>query len=73
MIISELIKLAYRLDKKGEYELASEVDEVIKELSQRAGLKSEEIVSVADYFDAEGETELADKFDALLSNAKKKV
>ena len=69
-MLADLIKLAYKLDKKGEYELASEVDDIIKELSQRAGLNSEEMVSLADYFDTEGETKLADKFD-VLNKAKK--
>ena len=54
------------MDKKAEYELASDVDAVIKELTQRAGLNKEDIVSLADYFDKEGETKLADKFDNLL-------
>ncbi len=58
--------LINRLDKKAEYDLASDVDKIIEELSQRAGLGQEEIVSLADYFDDEGETKLADKFDALL-------
>ena len=49
----------------------SEVDEIVKELAQRAGLSSKEIVSLADYFDTEGETKLADKFDVLLNKAKK--
>lgn len=69
-MLVELIKLAYRLDRKGEYDLANDVDEVIKELSQRAGLNAEEMVALADYFDGEGDTKLADKFDTLLSRAK---
>ena len=54
-MLTDLIKLAYKLDKKGEYDLANDVAEVIKELSQRAGVNPEEIVTLADYFDTEGE------------------
>jgi len=72
-MLADLIKLAYRLDKKGEYELASEVDKVVKELAQRAGLNIKDMVSLADYFDDEGETVVADKFDTMLNRTKKKV
>jgi hypothetical protein len=69
-MLIELFKLAHTLDKKGEYELASEVDEIIKELSQRAGLTTEEMVSLANDLDAEGETDLADKLDTVLAKKK---
>jgi len=70
-MLAELIKVAYSLDRKGEYDLANEVDEVIKELAQRAGLSQEDMVALADHFDGEGETKLADRFDALLKQSKK--
>ena len=70
-MITKLFKLAQTLDKKGEYELASEVDAIIKELSQRAGLTPEEMVSLANDLDIEGETNLADKLDAVLAKKKK--
>ena len=70
-MLSELFKLAYSLDKKNEYELASEVDDIIKELSQRAGIDPEDMVSLANYFDEVGDVELANKFDSILAKAKK--
>jgi NTP pyrophosphatase (non-canonical NTP hydrolase) len=70
-MLVELFKLAHKLDKLAEYELANEVDEVVKELSQRAGLTAEDMVSLANYFDENGETKLSDKFDAMLKNIKK--
>jgi hypothetical protein len=71
-MLTELFKLAQTLDKKGEYGLASEVDEIIKELSQRAGLTPEEMVSLANDLDTEGEIELADKLDAVIAKKKSK-
>lgn len=65
-MLAELFKLAYTLDKKGEYELASEVDKIIKEMHQRAGLSKEEIISLANHFDEKGDTELANKLDSML-------
>jgi len=69
-MLTELFKLAQTLDKKGEYKLASEVDEIIKELSQRAGLTPEEMISLANELDTNGETDLADKLDAVLAKNK---
>ena len=65
-MIVELFKLAHTLDKKGEYELASDVDKIIKEMRQRVGLSKEDIVSLANYLDKEGDTELANKLDSML-------
>ena len=71
MMLSELVKLAYTLDKKGEYELANEVQGVMIELIQRVGASPSEVASLANYFDELGETALADKFDKTLKEAKK--
>lgn len=68
-MLIELIKLAHSLDKKAEYEMANEIDKVIKELSQRAGLTPDEMVSLADHFDKEGETALASKYDEMLKKS----
>ena len=70
-MLTELFKLAQTLDKKGEYELASEVDAIIKELSQRAGLTTEEMISLANDLDANGDTDLADKLDSVLAKKSK--
>lgn len=70
-MLIKLFKLAQILDKKGEYELASEVDAIVKELSQRAGITPEEMISLANDLDAEGDTELADKLDVVLASKKK--
>ena len=71
-MLNELVKLAYTLDKKGEYELANEVQSVMTELIKRVGVDPSEIVSLANYFDELGDTALADKFDATLKEARKK-
>ena len=71
-MLAELVKLAYVLDKKGEYELARSVDEVVQSMAERVGLNMEELVSLADYFDAEGEVELANRFDDMVQKLAKK-
>lgn len=70
-MLVELIKLAYTLDKKKEYEIAREIDAVVAELAQRTGLTEKDMVSLADYFDGDGEVELANKMDELLKVAAK--
>jgi hypothetical protein len=72
IMLAELVKLAYVLDKKGEYELARSVDEVVQSMAERVGLNIEELVSLADYFDAEGEVELANRFDGMLDKLSQK-
>lgn len=71
-MIIELFKLAHSLDKKAEYELSSDVDKIILELQQRAGLELKDFTAVANYLDEQGDTELADKLDALVMKAIKK-
>ena len=71
-MLAQLIKLAYTLDKKGEYDLANEVQAVMVELVKRVGINPEEIVSLANYFDGLGETTLANKYDEMLKASKKK-
>jgi len=72
-MLVELFKLAQSLDKKGEYELANEVDEIIKELSQRAGITPDEMIALANDLDTNGEVELADKLDNVLAKGKYKT
>lgn len=71
-MIVELFKLAHQLDKKAKHDLAGDVDKLIEELTQRAGINPEEMVSLADYLDEQGEVELASKFDNMLKAAAKK-
>ena len=67
-----LYKLAHELDKKGLHDESSEIEEVMRTMSQRVGLKVEDFVALANYFDEQNETELADKFDELAKEAKSK-
>ena len=71
-MLVELFKLAHSLDKKAEYDLANDVQEIIAELVRRTGTNSEELVALADYFDELGEAEMANKFDAMLARTSKK-
>jgi hypothetical protein len=66
-MLKELFKLAHDLDKKGLYDEANIIDEMIK--SKKANISPEEIIDIADYFDSIGETILANQFDDLLKEA----
>lgn len=70
-MLAQLIKLAYTLDKKGEYDLANEIQAVMVELVKRVGISPKEVVSLANYFDGLGETTLANKYDKMLKASKK--
>lgn len=71
-MLVKLFKLAYTLDRKGYYNEASEIEEVMKTLSQRVGLDVKDMVSLADYCDDQGDTPLADRFDSMAKAAAKK-
>lgn len=71
-MLTKLYKLAYKLDKKGHYDEAAKIEEVMRIMSQRVGLNVQDMVSLADYFDNEGEKALADRFDAMAKQAVKK-
>lgn len=71
-MLTKLFKLAYKLDKKGLYDEAKEIEEVMKTLAKRTGLTTEDLVSLADHFDGIGDTALADRFDELAKEAAKK-
>lgn len=68
-MLAELIKLASTLDSKSEFELASEVDAVVAELAQRAGIA--DLIAVANYLDEAGEHAAANQLDAVLAGKKK--
>lgn len=71
-MLTKLYKLAYRLDKLALYDEAKEIEKVMKILSERVGLSTEDMVSLADHFDKAGDTALADHFDEMVKEAKKK-
>lgn len=71
-MLVKLYKLAYKLDKRGHYDEAKAIEEVMKTMSQRVGLNVQDMVSLADYFDEQGDTVLADRFDAMAKEAAKK-
>ena len=71
-MLKRLYKLAYELDKKGMYDEAKQIEEVMKSLSERVGLTDEDMVALADHFDKEGDFALASYFDELLKESKKK-
>lgn len=71
-MLVELYKLAYDLDRKGLHSEAEEIEEVMKLMAQRVGLKVDDMVSLANYFDEVGDIELADKFDIMAKEAAKK-
>jgi glucan phosphorylase len=71
-MLTKLYKLAYDLDKKGFHSEAKEIEEVMKLMAKRVGLKVEDLTSLANHFDDLGDTELADKFDNMAKEAKYK-
>lgn len=66
-MIAKLMKIAYMLDRKGEFALASEVDKIVAELVIRTGLGLAEVASIASELDSCGETNAAGVLDKLLS------
>lgn len=68
-MLAKLYKLAYRLDKMALYDEAKEIEKVMKILSERVGLTTDDMVSLADHFDKEGDVALADHFDAMVKEA----
>ena len=71
-MFTTLVKLAYELDTQGEFEMADKIDEAIKSLAERVGIKLDDLVSLADYFDNMGETTIANYFDDLIKKVAKK-
>lgn len=69
-MLVELYKIAYSLDKKGEYDMADEVDRMIETLAKRVGLK--EMVALADYFDEIEDYASADMVDSMVRKTTKK-
>lgn len=68
-MLVELYKLAYDLDRKGLHSEAEEIEEVMKLMAQRVGLKVEDMVSLANHFDDLGDIALADRFDTMAKEA----
>ncbi len=70
--LARLYKVAYTLDRKGMYDEAKEIEQVMEAMARRVGLKLEDMIALADHFDQIGETALANKFDELAKEAAKK-
>ncbi len=71
-MLVELYKLAYDLDRKGLYDEAAEIEEVMKLMANRVGLEIKDMVALANHFDELGNGELADTFDNMAKEAAKK-
>lgn len=71
-MLVKLFKLAHSLDKRGHYDEASAIDEVVKSLAKRVGLDLEDLVSLANEYDEQGDTAAASRLDALVRAAAKK-
>lgn len=71
-MLTKLFKLAYSLDKRGFHSEAQEIEEIMKLMAKRVGLKIEELTSLANEFDEMGETEIADKLDDIAKESKYK-
>ena len=71
-MLTKLFKLATEMDRKGLYTEADEIDQAIQLLAERAGLKLEDLVSLANELDAGGFIEAATMIDGLASEAAKK-
>ena len=69
-MISRLWKLAYSLDTKGFYSEADEIERLMKSLAERVGLKTDELVTLADYCDDVGCVEAANVLDGMIKGAK---
>lgn len=69
-MLVELYKLAYDLDRKGLHNEAAEIEEVMKLMATRVGLKVEDMVALANHFDALGDVELADHLDKIAKDVK---
>ena len=70
-MLTKLFKLAYDLDRKGLYSEAEEIEEMMKAMAKRVGLKVDDLVSLANEFDKLGAFELADQFDNMVKIANK--
>ena len=70
-MLTKLFKLAYDLDRKGLYSEAEEIEEMMKAMAKRVGLKVDDLVSLANEFDKLGAFDLADHFDSIIKVANK--
>jgi len=70
-MLTKLFKLATDMDRKGLYSEADEIDQAIQLLAERAGLKLEDLVSLANELDTTGHVEAATMIDALVVEAAK--
>lgn len=70
-MLKDLYKLAYDLDRKGQYDMAQEIEKVMESLAKRVGIDPKDMVSLADYFDSIGDTTLANHIDSLLEKVAK--
>jgi len=68
-VLTELIKLADRMDRGGDFDSATKIDSIINSIN-KSNLKSDEmlssILSLADELDASGLDSFADKIQSLL-------
>lgn len=69
IVLTELIKLADRMDRGGDFDSATKIDSIINSIN-KSNLKSDEmlssILSLADELDASGLDSFADKIQSLL-------
>jgi len=72
IMLVKLYKLAYSLDKKALYDESKKIEEVMKTLSERVGLTTDDMIALADHFDQLGDTALASRFDDMLKEAARK-
>lgn len=70
-MLKDLYKLAYDLDRKGQYDMAQEIEKVMESLAKRVGIDPKDMVSLADYFDSIGDAALANHIDSLLEKVAK--
>lgn len=70
-LANALVKFAQDLDKNGKYSEADKIDEMIKSLCDRTGLKiADDMIAMADEFDNQGMYEEANQIDDIVKTAK---
>jgi hypothetical protein len=72
IMLVKLFKMAHEADKRGDYAMANEMDEVIKTMAQQVGISLEDLAEVADYLDEVGDTRLANVVDNMIKEGKEK-
>jgi len=68
-MLVKLYKMAYHLDLQGKYDGAQAIEDAMVTLSERVGLTTQDMVSLADYFDEIGDEVLASSFDEMLKSS----